>query len=523
MAEIIAALWLRSITEGNRVGATPEELQLDITRDKAIDDNAFSIELNTVVENSFNIHKENRRLVFRTEENPRAKLLAYARNDKHFIDHSDQEHLAKQIEYVIGDKAPQCRVIALLPSWRTDPWSHVKETDRPEAWQDDRLPILVLPEPPETLDRPLEEILGVWLKEHVRQRRNTIRFLLPKPDAGETFADRDLLINVRADMTARKWGEEEKSKSASKGEYSKLQQEFERAIRHTLRERFNRFVVLERWSYQNPTQTTLTMKRLTQHGEKIPTDIEEIIISGGVFDFIVFNEFVLELARKNASLSALLRDLREPRPNGQFCIPYLGETNIKERVANLCAQGDIALELGGSETLQVTSQTSSDDKNTESKRFISKLSPYTGRSLEKVILKLPETMPVTGGAVHEPPSTLFSPSQNGTLFQQGEETKGAETSTPHPFKTGENSNTLNTLAPSPAPKQTQLSLTPYESPATSPLNLVGELERWGISATTPLTEITLKITEANGAQIKELLTKLPDGMRFALHLKKETL
>ena len=81
----------------------------------------------------------------------------------------------------------------------------------------------------------------------------------------------------------------------------------------------------------------------------------------------------------------------------------------------------------------------------------------------------------------------------------------------------------NTLAPSPAPKQTQLSLTPYESPATSPLNLVGELERWGISATTPLTEITLKITEANGAQIKELLTKLPDGMRFALHLKKETL
>ena len=132
-------------------------------------------------------------------------------------------------------------------------------------------------------------------------------------------------------------------------------------------------------------------------------------------------------------------------------------------------------------------------------------------------------MPVTGGAVHEPPSTLFSPSQNGTLFQQGEETKGAETSTPHPFKTGENSNTLNTLAPSPAPKQTQLSLTPYESPATSPLNLVGELERWGISATTPLTEITLKITEANGAQIKELLTKLPDGMRFALHLKKETL
>ena len=150
LQEILGALWLRSIAVGNLAGADPATLQMDITRSKPVDGNAFQVELATIVENSFNIHQDGPRLVFREEENPRAKLMACARNDKLFTDGSDQVQLAKQVRYVIGgsdEVAKTFRVIALPKSWQNDPWTSLDETEQPERW-DDRLPILVLPEEP---------------------------------------------------------------------------------------------------------------------------------------------------------------------------------------------------------------------------------------------------------------------------------------------------------------------------------------------------------------------------------------
>ena len=48
-------------------GARPAEIQLDITKRKAIDDNLFSVELEAIKENSFNIHQKGDRLVFLNE------------------------------------------------------------------------------------------------------------------------------------------------------------------------------------------------------------------------------------------------------------------------------------------------------------------------------------------------------------------------------------------------------------------------------------------------------------------------
>ena len=67
LQEIIGALWLRSIAVGNLAGAEPATLQLDITRGKPVDDNAFQVELATIVENSFNIHQDGTKLLFREE------------------------------------------------------------------------------------------------------------------------------------------------------------------------------------------------------------------------------------------------------------------------------------------------------------------------------------------------------------------------------------------------------------------------------------------------------------------------
>ena len=67
---------------------------------------------------------------------------------------------------------------------------------------------------------------------------------------------------------------------------------------------------------------------------------------------------------------------------------------------------------------------------------------------------------------------------------------------------------------------------PLSNPATSPLNLIGKLEGWGIGPATPVAEVSIKVsaghnTQITGAQLKELLKKLPDGMTFELSLEKE--
>jgi len=137
LAEIVSALWLRSLAIKN-AGAEPAELQVDITRASRIDDNAFQAELAVVVENSFNIHQDGPRLVFREEENPQAKLMANARNDKLFGDGpdklNDKHRLARELRYVFGgaESVPKAfRVIVLSANWVDDPWSGLDEGDLP--------------------------------------------------------------------------------------------------------------------------------------------------------------------------------------------------------------------------------------------------------------------------------------------------------------------------------------------------------------------------------------------------------
>src|SRR5262249_26048257 len=156
-------------------------LQIDITRSKPVDDNQFDAELATIVESSFNIHPIGNRLAFKHDENLRTKLLAHAKNDKLFSNGEDVDHLAKEVRSVISGPeyvSQNYRVVVLKKKWASDPWSEFDEKDRPKSWDkwDNRLPMVVIPECPEKL----EAALGSWLKTHLQEDRNTIRFLLPQ-------------------------------------------------------------------------------------------------------------------------------------------------------------------------------------------------------------------------------------------------------------------------------------------------------------------------------------------------------
>lgn len=507
LQEIVGALWLRSIAVGNLAGAEPVTLQADITRAKAVDDNAFQVELATVVENSFNIHQDGLRLVFREEENPQAKLMACARNDKLFSDGSDLAQLAKEVRYVIGgteEVAKTFRVIALSKAWQSDPWSSLDESEQPDRW-DDRLPILVLPEEPDKLD----ERLGRWIKDHLQKRRNTIRFLLPRSGSSNAFQDRDLLILARAEMKALEW-------AGQRPEYKKLHTRYQGELRDILKKRFDRFAVLHRWNFADPSQCVFSIESLKKQGAQIPEGIEDALVN----DLFVpedFEDLVLEAAGDNSPVGKLLRELQEPRPAGQDCIPWLGETSMKERILRLCARGKIAINVRGMEFLQAHP---GDDEETTWKRLRPKLS-YTGRQLDEVFLLEPSAVPTTGGT-NPPALPIAGDTNGGGLFDGGAispVTPSGGDTTPggHTMSSPTGGGIFGGESPTTGGKP-RVSL---NNPATSALNLIGKLEGWGIGPATSVTEVTIKVSVATGAQVKELLKKLPDGMTFELTLEKE--
>jgi len=153
-----------------------------------------------------------------------------------------------------------------------------------------------------------------------------------------------------------------------------------------------------------------------------------------------------------------------------------------------------------------------EDEETAWRRLRPKLS-YTGRQLDEVFLLQPSAVPTSGGAAS--PGAPQSGEAGGLLGgdnvgQPAPPIGGVEPGTP------DNGGIFNGDG-SPNSKPRVI----LNNPATSALNLIGKLEGWGIGPATQVAEVSIKVSTANGAQIKEMLKKLPDGMTFELTLEKE--
>ena len=500
--EIISSLWLRSLSVDRMAGAEPEDLQIDITRGTKIDDNQFEVELTNIVDNSFNIHPVGSRLVIKHEENARSKLLAHAKNDKLFPDGEDIDHLAKELRSVIsGPEAvsQKFRVAVLKKKWDSDPWSEFDEKDHPKNW-DARLPILVVPSYPDKL----EAGLGTWLKTHLQDGRNTIRFLLPQKGMGNIYFDRELIVLARAVLLAMQWKQTEKG-------YSELERTFRKdELIPKLKSRFDRFTILYEWNYAEPSKCVFEepVKHKAQ-GDKIPDAIDKIV-RDELFVPEEFEDYVLKLAENTESVGKLLKDLREPRTGGKPCIPWLGEVEVKERVIRLCAEGQIVINLRGLDLLQARPGESGDDAW---HRMKGKLG--TGKHLDETTLYKPDAVAVSGGKVTIPdPKTgetvEIGPADPALTGGTGGQTGTGGGTQPNLFGDGDDDDGGTTATK-----------TPCHAPATSGLNLYGQLENWGIRTGTTVSNVSLKVDKMTGAQLQQLVKHLPDGVTYGLDLEKE--
>lgn len=503
LEDIMSSLWLRSIAVGNLAGAERTVLQIDATRTQRIDDNTFQAELATIIENSFNIHEDASRLVFKVEENPQAKLMSISRNDKQFLDGSDLRQLAKETRYVLtgsGDISQWFRVIVLPKDWISNPWQDLADDDKPQNW-DDRLPILVLPEDPDRI----HERLGRFLKDQLNNHRNAVRFLIPN-SSQNMFTDRELVILARAVFKSDEFARQDP-------EYRKLHNKYQTTLRDNLKGRFTKVAILDKWNFVDPSQCIFHIEQLSKTGSEIPDNIRNIC-STDLWVQEDFSDLIIAAAGNNDSMGKLLKELQEPRAGGNCCIPWLGETEMKERIIKLCSKGKIALNVRGSSMLQ---SAAGEPEEAAFKRMRAQV-PYTGRQLDEVFIMTPSAGPSTGGA------TIADQTQSNSI-ETGPHANQSGVSTDNPDVVGSlwgksEGSPFSNNGSIEAPKEPKVHINRTKE-RTSALNHIGQLELWAIGPATPLQNVNLRITSSNGAQLKDLLKKLPDGLTFDLSLEVE--
>ena len=509
--ELVSSIWLRSLSPHNTKGGTREQLHLDITRATAIDDNAFQGTLNTILSNCFKIHGENHadgRLYFDLEDNPRAKVRSVARNDglwninvadanqPNRYPGKDVEFLREKIRHMLASEtaAAPSEIIVLGPDWQTAPWSSASDLQQPARWEK---PVLIVLPAPITFDSQRHAAaLASWLSTHVAERRNTLRFLVPKAGTTPLFDDVELIFQARCGhLTHRAWCTEPK--------YNNLKTEFDRPLTASLKTRFDRFAILRRWDFQNPGQCVFDLEPVAELATSLPKTIEDKI-KADIYDATEFETFVLQFAASPRSVGDLFRELAEPPSVAtRDVIPFLGDTQTYEELLRLCSRGRLAINVNN--TWFTRSHEDEDDE--AALRRIRFRASRSGPEQRAAQIGLPSV--AGGGAVAGnpppqpvPPGTTppVTPGQNPVVTPPG-------TTPPTPGPTGQTN--------LPLPPITMTHRTTAES---NTISLIGQLEQWGVTPDKMLTSAKVEFSNLTAQQLRRILQQIPSAHRANLEV-----
>ena len=512
--ELVSSIWLRSLSPHNTKGGTREQLHLDITRNAAIDDNAFQGTLNTILSNCFKIHGENNadgRLYFDLEDNPRAKVRSVARNDRLWdvnvadanqpdrYPGKDVEFLREKIRHMLASEtaASPSDIIVLGPDWQTAPWSSVSDLLQPARWEK---PILIVLPAPITFDAQHHaDALASWLIAHVPARRNTLRFLVPKAGTTPLFDDAELIFQSRCGhLTHRAWCSEPK--------YNNLKTEFDRPLTASLKTRFERFAILRRWDFQNPGQCVFDHEPVAELATSLPKTIEDKI-KADIYDATEFEAFVLQFAASPRTVGDLFRELAEPPTvPTRDAFPFLGDTQTYEELLRLAARGRLAVNVNNT---WFTRNHDDDDEEAAYRRIKSRA--Y-------------RSGPEQRAAQIAPPSVAGGGAVAGTATPPPTTTPG--TTTPTPVTPGQTPTGTPPGTIPPAPGQTNLPLPPVTmthrtTAESNTISLIGQLEAWGITPDKTLTSAKVEFTNITAQQLRRILQQIPSAHRANLEVSYE--
>ena len=216
-----------------------------------------------------------------------------------------------------------------------------------------------------------------------------------------------------------------------------------------------------------------------------------------------FELFLKERAEKNTPLSDVMRELKEPLPQGRECIPYLGKVEFLDKIKYACAEGKVALNIQDTQFLCRESGESVEEAWRRIRKY-----PLYGRLLEETTLCLPKPQVQSSGAPKTPaPHSAGSPSYPPT--PQASSSQIQEPTSP-----------LVDIMSSPSP-HTDTSFSKLESLPLSPLQLLETLEKWGIQGDTPLIRVQISLSQIRGRELEELIQSMPDHWRVQLQVEKQ--
>ena len=511
--ELISSIWMRSMSPGKNVGGTPAALHLDITRQQVIDDNAFQAEITLLVENSVNIHGDGGlggAFWFGLNENPRSKVRAFAKNDKLWqagaatvsgqivYPGKDIDHIRNTLRYILNPENQQAtsRVIVLGMNWKDDPWSEVDEADRPDKWNQPVL--LVVPEQIEGGNANINACLGAWLVKHVPVRRNTVRFLLLASNAKGLYNDMDLTYAARCSYlcSPEAWGSGDST-------YRTLHKNFDNPLRGALKNRFDRFAILQNWDFQNPENCAFHIEKISKQGGEIPGAVDDKIRSD-LFDQTDFQAFVLQRAKDSDFIGTLMDDLTNPPPpNTVEAIPFLGETKTYEFILDIAAQGDIVLNVSGAWIGRRAEDTSEE----EALRYIRSNAFRAGQEMRQIRLGLPG---VVGGSTIAPGAQTVAPTP--PISTPGSQIGGT---TP---TGGSDDYTSNEAVDGVAEGLTGIAQTKRSDEPATGINLSGFFEKWGIASTQTIDSAKIDFSGLTAQQIKQILQRIPSNVKAELEI-----
>jgi hypothetical protein len=495
--ELISALWARSFAHDRpQGGATAAQLHLDITRLTVVDDNAFDSELPLLQANSFNIWQVGDRYIFRRDENPRAKVQASARNDRLFAGGRDVEYLQRAIAQALSpmDSATAAisKLVVLGPDWETTPWDRVVAEQLPATWREPV--VVVLPETPPDVR------LAEWLKVHVSANRNLVRFLLPGSGRASPYADPELVRLARCAYLANEW--------RSDRQYERLADDFGTQLRNGLVRLFERVAVIERWDYTRPTDSHFAMASISPTAKESTLKLVDEVVIRDLFEADAYRDHVLSSAARKRNAFEIIGELREPpSSSSKLAIPYLGETQLYERILRLAARGEVCLDVKG--TL-LTRSSASEDVDSAYAR-IRGPAFVTGTYLRDVTVLLPGAAPIMPTT-----PTITVPLPSMTVPTGGIATAAT---TANPPATSGGVTPIDGVATS---IRTGAAAAPTvrtlrSAGARAPINLQGDLYSWALPES---TQATVRISAEGVAPsiLKDLLKRLPSGMKFSLEV-----
>jgi hypothetical protein len=520
---VVSALWMRSLSAAHDAGGTRQEVQLDMTGRTAVDDNAFTAELVEILDNSFNIHEvgtTDKRFCFKLPENPVSKVKAWARNDRSFEPETaappnllpvrkDQEHLRTVLNYLLKspDSASQqpCVPIVLDPNWERAPWTSVNlQTDHPTKWDQRGDPVLiVLPVAP----ADASAVLGPWLVNNVPVNRNMVRFLLPKDGLQNIYDDRDLIISVRCAMLAKEWGESEPP-------YETLhKRRFYPELVSKLKERFDRYAILQVWDFQNPAACTFHVEYHRASGGAIPAAVEEHI-KDNFFAPEDFEAFAVAAAGRGETMRQVLALLRsEPLP-GTEAIPYLGENEVFEQILVVASQDKIALNVRG--TWYCANAGESEEAALVRLR---QKAWCTGNDRQLVRLGLPSQVGTGGVAVITPvvPPMVPMPPLTSVPLPDAPPSGGGPSVAIPPVVLPPGATDIVPVVP-PQPSAPANPVIRQSMGAKTGMNLLGELEAWGYADNQRVAQAALSMADVTVKELRDLCSRMPPKIRAQLQI-----